>query len=74
MAKRFSRRYLKPEGWNFKGNFLVGTEWTVPGSKKGSSYTIELTEDGFSCGCTGFQFYGKCKHSITVIEGFDYEF
>jgi hypothetical protein len=69
--KKFSKRYLKPEDWNFKGNLLVGTEWTVESSKAGNSYTIALTEKGFNCSCTGFHYYGKCKHSTEVIEKFN---
>lgn len=69
--KRFAKRYLKPDDWNFVGNPLVGTEWSVPGSKAGSVYTVTLTEQGFECSCTGFQFHGKCKHSIEVIERFN---
>lgn len=71
MPKKYTKRYLKPEGWNFKTNFLVGTEWNVAGSKKDSFYTVVLTENGFTCECTGFQFHGKCKHSTQVIERFD---
>jgi len=50
---------------------LVGTEWSVAGSKKDSAYIVTLTEQGFSCSCAGFNFYGKCKHSTTVVERFD---
>ena len=71
MAKKFAKRYLKPADWNFKGNLLAGTEWSVAGSKKGSFYTVALTEQGFSCDCTGFTFYGKCKHSLSVVEKFN---
>lgn len=70
-VKRFAERYLKPDDWNFKSNPLAGTEWSVPGSKAGSVYTVTLTEQGFTCSCTGFQFHGKCKHSIQVVERFD---
>jgi hypothetical protein len=71
VAKKFAKRYLKPADWNFKGNLLAGTEWSVAGSKKGSFYTVALTEQGFSCDCTGFTFYGKCKHSLGVVEKFN---
>jgi hypothetical protein len=71
VAKKFAKRYLKPADWNFKGNLLAGTEWSVAGSKKGSFYTVALTEQGFSCDCTGFTFYGKCKHSLSVVEKFN---
>jgi hypothetical protein len=71
VAKKYAKRYLKPEDWNFKGHFLVGTEWSVAGSKKDSFYTVALTESGFTCDCYGFQFYGRCKHSTEVVERFD---
>jgi hypothetical protein len=73
VPKKYTKHYLKPAGWNFKNNFLVGTEWSVAGSKKDSFYTVVLTDQGFSCECTGFQFHGKCKHSTQVIERFDDE-
>lgn len=73
MAKKFAKRYLKPDGWNFKDNLLAGTEWSVAGSKKGSFYTVALTEQGFTCDCTGFTFYGKCKHSEQILQAFDIE-
>jgi len=40
VAKKFAKRYLKPADWTFKGNLLVGTEWSVAGSKKDSFYTV----------------------------------
>jgi hypothetical protein len=71
VSKKYAKRYLKPEGWQFKNNFLAGTEWSVAGSKKNSFYTVVLTEQGFSCDCYGFQFHAKCKHSLQVVEGFE---
>ncbi len=71
MPRKYVRRYLKPDGWNFKNNHLVGTEWSVAGSKAGTFYAVVLTDKGFSCDCTGFQFHGKCKHSNQVAERFD---
>ena len=70
---RYKERYYAPEGWSFENNFLVGTEWTVDGSKVGSSYVVALTPKGFKCDCTGFTFHGKCKHSKTIAERFDCE-
>ena len=68
---RYKERYYAAEGWNFKNNFLIGTEWTVDGSKAGSSYTVTLTSKGFKCECQGFTFKGKCKHTVMVAERFD---
>ena len=70
---RYKERYYAPSDWNFKDNLLVGTEWSVPGSKPGSSYVVALTAKGFKCECQGFTFKGKCKHTTTVVERFDYE-
>jgi hypothetical protein len=71
VAKKYAKRYLKPADWNLKNNPLVGTEWSVAGSKKDTFYTVVLTNQGFTCDCYGFQFYGKCKHSTQVVERFD---
>jgi hypothetical protein len=70
---RYKERYYAPEGWDFKNNFLVGTEWSVAGSKAGSSYVVALTPKGFKCDCTGFTFHGKCKHTTQIAERFDCE-
>jgi hypothetical protein len=70
---RYQERYYTPSDWNFKNNPLAGTEWTVLGSKAGSSYIVALTTKGFKCDCTGFTFHGKCKHTTQVVERFDYE-
>ena len=70
--KKF-KRYYKPEGWNFKNNFLNGTEWEVISSKSGSVYVVALTSQGFECDCQGFTFKGKCKHTTQIAEKFDDE-
>jgi hypothetical protein len=69
--KRYAKRYYVPVGWNFKGNHLVGTQWTVPSSKPGSEYVVTMVDNGFGCSCTGFNFHGKCKHVIEIVERFD---
>ena len=70
---RYKERYFAPEGWDFKTNFLAGTEWSVAGSKAGSSYVVALTPKGFKCECQGFTFKGKCKHTTQIAEKFDDE-
>lgn len=68
---RYKERFYAPEGWNFKNNLLVGTEWSVAGSKANSSYVVALTAKGFKCECYGFSYHGKCKHTTLVVERFD---
>lgn len=68
--KKFTKRYVKPEGWNFKNHYLAGTEWTIVGSKD-NVYAVTLTTSGFECSCPGFKFQGKCKHTLEIIERFN---
>lgn len=69
--KKNKQRYFIPAGWSFGKNHLVGFEWQVNGSKLETVYTITVTKDGFMCSCTGFQFHGKCKHIIQIVERFE---
>lgn len=59
-----------PSDWVFKGNYFAGTTWNVNGSSN-NIYSVELTEQGFTCDCTGFVFHGKCKHTKQVADRFD---
>ena len=51
---------------NTKNHWAVGIQWPVIGSK-GDSYTVEMTDYGFSCDCIAFS---KCKHIKAVEKKF----
>jgi hypothetical protein len=69
---KFKQRYMQPDGWSLTNHWLVGYEWLVPGSR-GSTYSVEATEYGFTCPCYGFTFHGKCRHVRSVINRIDVE-
>lgn len=66
MAK-FKQRYLKPTAFNPSNHWMVGITWPVKGSKD-NEYSVTLHDSGFECDCTGFQFRGNCKHSVSVLK------
>lgn len=51
---------------NTKGHHLIGIQWPVIGSK-GNSYSVEMTNYGFSCDCIAVR---KCKHIKEVEKKF----
>ena len=51
---------------NFKNNHLVGFQWPVISKRTGESYTVEMTDFGFTCTCMGFRGHGRCKHNKEI--------
>ena len=66
MAK-FTKKYFKPELFDYKTHWAVGLEYPFKGSK-GEDYTVEITTKGLTCTCTGMTFRGKCKHTESVAQ------
>lgn len=66
MAK-LTKKYFKPELFDYKTHWAVGLEYPFRGSK-GEYYTVEITTKGLSCTCTGMTFRGKCKHAESVAQ------
>ena len=50
-----------------KGHWATGTVWNVLSSNKKDSYSIEMSDRGFTCNCPAFR---KCKHIKEVEERF----
>lgn len=46
-------------------------QFPVVGSK-GQKYTVSKTGEHYSCDCTGFKYYNKCKH-INLVRNDKYE-
>ena len=58
---------LKLDSVIFKDHHLIGFSWPYTNSK-GKTYHTTMTEYGWVCNCTGFNFHGKCKHIRIVHE------
>ena len=54
--------------WGFEEEKPVNPTWQIVGSK-GSTYTVEKTQTGYTCTCSGFKFRGHCKHIAAVETG-----
>jgi len=59
---RYTRPPVKFDDMNFKGHFYAGFIWPIRSERTGEEYDVELTENGFTCTCIGFNRHGKCKH------------
>ena len=64
---RFDSRGRKFVAVKNKWNFNIeepktgNPKWQVQGSK-GDVYTVEQTDNGLTCTCSGFRFRGNCRH------------
>jgi len=54
--------------WGFEEEKPIDPSWQIAGSK-GNSYTVEKTQTGYTCTCSGFKFRGHCKHIAAVESG-----
>ena len=51
------------ENFGYTADAVVNTnpQWQIKGSR-GDVYTVEQTETGLTCTCSGFRFRGACRH------------
>lgn len=51
---------------NFKDHHLEGFVWPVVSSRSGETYSVTMTNRGFTCNCTAGRMRGKCKHARQI--------
>lgn len=71
MAKknRYQRRPVQFPDINFRESPYVGLVWPAVSARTREVYSVTMTENGFTCTCTGFAMHGKCKHITAVYKG-----
>ncbi len=52
-------------GFSLEDEAPQAEKWTVTGSK-GDKYTVRKIDGIFQCSCTGYKYYGKCKHAKQI--------
>jgi hypothetical protein len=65
---RYQRRPVKFADISFRESPYVGFVWPLVSTRTREVYDVTMTENGFTCTCTGFAMHGKCKH-ITAVYG-----
>lgn len=67
----FSSRYRKfrevENRWNYTEQKPENPQWHITGSR-GDTYTVEQTDQGLTCSCSGFRFRGKCRHVTEIAD------
>lgn len=62
------RKFVEVENtWGFAEEKPVNPSWKIAGSK-GNEYTVEKTQTGYTCTCSGFKFRSHCKHIDQIMK------
>lgn len=64
---KYSTKYFKPKLFDYKTHWAIGLEYPIQGSN-GNTYTVTITDNGFTCDCIGMTYHGKCKHTQGVAQ------